>query len=224
LQLLELAERYGFYIIEDDLYGWLAYDAEPPLPIKALDAADRVIYISGFSKTLAPGVRLGVMAPPSALRDRLIGLRIAADLGSPLLLQWTLAAFLHRGEFRRHLRRVLPVYQERRDALLAALGQAMPPGVHWTRPRGGLCCWVTLPRPVSVGEIPRLALQQGWAVAPGSIFWTNTDGERNLRLCFGGLTVGQLRRGVEVIAEIVRQQLAFAPVTPASPVEWLPMV
>lgn len=224
LQLLELSERYGFYIIEDDLYGWLAYDAEPPLPLKALDTADRVIHVSSFSKTLAPGLRLGVMAPPPALRDHLISLRIAADLGSPLLLQRALAAFLHRGEFRRHLRRVLPVYRERRDALLAALAQAMPPGVHWTRPHGGLCCWVTLPRPVGVGEIPRLALREGWAVTPGSVFWTTSDGERNLRLCFGGLTAGQIRRGVEVIAEIIRQQLAITPAAPASPAEWLPLV
>ncbi|MCS6825601.1 MAG: PLP-dependent aminotransferase family protein [Caldilinea sp.] len=222
-QLLALAEQFDFSIIEDDLYGWLAYDEEPPIPLKALDRTERVLYVSSFSKTLAPGLRLGVLAPPPALRDRLLGLRIAADLGSPLLLQRALAAFLHRGEFRRHLRRILPVYRERRNALLAALARAMPPGVQWTKPQGGLCCWLTLPRPAPVGEIPRLALQQGWAVAPGSVFWTNPEGERNLRLCFGGLTVDQVRCGVEVVAQVVRQQLKLT-AAPVSPEEWLPLV
>lgn len=223
-RLLELADRYDFYIIEDDLYGWLAYDDAPPAPLKAEDASQRVIYVTSFSKTLMPGLRLGALVAPPALRERLTALRIAADLGSPLLLQRALATFLQRGDFRRHLRRTLPVYRQRRDATLRALDASMPPGVQWTRPHGGLCCWLTLPPHPGMGDVPRLALQQGWAVAPGSVFLPGASANHHLRICFGALPEDAIRRGVEVLGEVIRQQLIHAS-SPANALdEWLPLL
>lgn len=223
-RLLELAERYDFFIIEDDLYGLMAYDSAPPTPIKATDSANRVLYVTSFSKTLMPGLRLGMLMAPPAFRERLIALRIAADLGSPLLLQRTLATFLHRGEFRRHLRNVLPIYRERRNAALRGLGNCMPPRVTWTAPAGGLCCWLTLPRHHGMSDVPRRMVQEGWAVAPGSVFLTNGDGDRHLRICFGGLAVESIQRGVEVLGLVIRQQLESEPPVSTAVDEWLPLI
>ncbi len=223
-QLLELADRFDFYIIEDDLYGWLAYDDAPPAPLKAADANQRVLYVTSFSKTLMPGLRLGMLVAPPALRERLTALRIAADLGSPLLLQRTLATFLHRGDFRRHLRRMLPVYRQRRDATLRAFDAFMPAGVQWTRPCGGLCCWLTLPHHPAMADVPRLVLQQGWAVAPGNVFLPEESAHQHLRVCFGALPAESIRRGVEVLGEVIRQQQASALPKATTLDEWLPLL
>ena len=222
--LLDLAAELGFYIIEDDIYSLMAYDGAPPLPLKADDRDERVLYITSFSKSLMPGLRLGMMVAPPALHERLISLRIAADLGSPLLLQRTLAAFLRRGEHRRHVRKVVPVYRERRNAALHALEAHMPPGVTWTRPAGGFCCWLTLPRRSGIGDIHRLALQQGWAFAPGSVFLAENDGEHHLRICFGNLPVAGIRRGLEVLGQVVRDYLAMRVPVQEPAANWTPLV
>ncbi len=223
-RLLDLAAGLGFYLVEDDIYSLMAYDGAPPLPLKADDRDERVLYINSFSKSLMPGLRLGMMVAPPALHDRLISLRIAADLGSPLLLQRTLAAFLRRGEHRRHVRKVVPVYRERRNAALHALEANMPPGVAWTRPGGGFCCWLTLPRRPGIGDIHRLALQQGWAFAPGSVFLAENDGEHHLRICFGNLPVDGIRRGLEILGQVVRDYLALRAPVPEPVANWTPLV
>jgi hypothetical protein len=112
--LLRLARQHGFTIIEDDLYAPLAFDAPPPPTIKSLDDGGHVLYLTSFSKALAPGLRMGVMVPPAALYERMLALKLGADCGSPLLLQRALAHFLREGHYRRHLRRVIPIYRERR--------------------------------------------------------------------------------------------------------------
>ncbi len=152
--------------------------------------------MTSFSKTLMPGLRLGMLVAPPALRERLTALRIAADLGSPLLLQRALAAFLQRGDFRRHLRRMLPDLSRSAATPRCARFEAfMPPGVQWTRPHGGLCCWLTLPPHPGLGATPHLMLQQGWAVAPGHVFLTGAAGDHHLRLCFGNSPDAPRERG-----------------------------
>lgn len=223
-RLLELAQRCNFYIVEDDIYSLMAYDAPPLPPIKAFDRTERVFYITSFSKTLMPGLRLGMVMAPPPFRERLIAARIAADLGSPPLLQRTLATFLHRGEFRRHLRQTIPTYRERRNAMLRALENFMPAGVTWTRPAGGFCCWLTLPRHPGMGDAPNLVLQQGWAVAPGNVFLADGNGDFHLRLCFGALTPDNIRQGVRLVGEVIRRQLAVEPSAPEMSGEWMPLV
>jgi DNA-binding transcriptional MocR family regulator len=206
--VLALARTHGFTVVEDDLYGLLAYDQPAPPALKALDRDDAVVYLTSFSKTFMPGLRLGCLVAPPRLHERFLTLRIAADLGSPPLLQRALAAFLEDGGLRRHLRRVLPVYRERRDALLAALQPTMPPAVRWTRPAGGFCTWLTLPGRSPGGEVARLMRQAGWAVAPGEVFLAQPTGEQHLRLCFGNLAADALARGIQALGQVIRFQAA----------------
>ncbi len=174
-QILALAERYGFLVVEDDIYARMSYDA-PALPaLKSLDESGIVIYVSSFSKTLMPGLRLGYLIAPPHLLRRLVDLRRATDLCGPQAFQVALAEFLRRDGLKRCLRRTLPIYRERRAALLAALDATMPAGVSWTRPQGGFCCWMTLPPQPVFGDLYQAALRQGWAFAPGEVFLAQAD-------------------------------------------------
>jgi DNA-binding transcriptional MocR family regulator len=206
--LLALARTHGFLIVEDDIYALLAYDAPAPPPLKALDEHGLVIYLSSFSKVLMPGLRLGCLLAPPYLLDRLLSLRLAADLVSPSLLQQTLAAFLQAGGLRRHLRRVLPVYRRRRDAMMAALQRYAPPPLRWTVPAGGFCTWLTMPRHHALAELARLMRQGGWEIAPGDVFLAQPSGEQHVRLCFGSQPDDALARSMRTMGQIVREQLA----------------
>jgi DNA-binding transcriptional MocR family regulator len=207
-QLLTLAKTHGFYVVEDDLYAGLAYDAPAPCALKALDGQDRVVYLSSFSKSLMPGLRLGYLLAPPFLQEKVLSLRLAADLVSPSLTQRALATFLQAGGLRRHLRRVLPIYCERRNALVAAMQANLPPPVHWTHPAGGLCTWLTLPRHRGLAEIVPLMLQQGWEIAPGDVFLAQPSANQHVRLCFGNLPADALARSMRALGQIARQQLA----------------
>lgn len=206
--LLALARTHGFLILEDDIYAALAYDAPAPPALAALDEHGLVIYLTSFSKVLMPGLRLGCLVAPPFLRERLLSLRLAADLVSPSLLQQTLADFLQSGGLRRHLRRALPVYRQRRDALVAGLQAYAPPPLQWTHPAGGFCTWLTLPRHRGLAEIVRLMLDQGWEIAPGDVFLAQPGSEQHVRLCFGSLPVDAITRSLRTLGQIVREQLA----------------
>lgn len=202
--LLDVATRHGFLVVEDDLYARISFAGTPPAAIKSLVDADNVIYVSSFSKTLMPGLRVGyVIANPAMLR-RLIDQRRATDLTGPLILQRAVAHFLRSEGYRRHLRRVIPQYRERRDALLRALAQNMPPGVTWSVPEGGYCCWVRLPQWGIYDDLYAAALREGWAIAPGHVFHAQPGAQQAMRICYGQHDPATLRHGVEVIARLIR--------------------
>ncbi len=180
--VLALMAKYDCLVVEDDIYGALAFDGPPPLPLKVLDTENRVIYLSSFSKSLMPGLRTGFILMPEALQTRLLSLRRANDLCGPALTHRALAHFMRDGGLKRHLKRVLPIYRERRDALLAALASEMPPGVTWTHPEGGFCTWVTMPRLFASGQLYRQALENGFAFTPGEAYMLD-EPNRNLCAC-----------------------------------------
>jgi len=223
-ELIDLAERYGFLLIEDDIYARLAYDQPAPPALKALDNTGVVVHISSFSKTFMPGLRLGYVVAPPPLHQKLLTMRRATDLCSPPILQRTLAGFLANRGLQKHLRRVLPIYGERRNALLAAMQHQMPHSVTWTRPAGGYCCWVTLPRHHALGNLYQLALQQGLVFAPGDVFLTQPGTEYHLRLCFGNQSVETIRNGVEILGNLIRERLDRADLRSAEPSDWTPLV
>ena len=205
-ELLAMAEYYDLVVVEDDIYGQLAYDATP-LPLKAADKTDRVLYISSFSKVLMPGLRIGYVVMPSHLREQLLALRRAADLCGPAFVQRALANFLHEGGLKRHLSRVLTPYKARRDALLQALQSCMPPQVQWTRPDGGYSCWLTMPRRFAPGELYQMALAHGFAFAPGEAFLIQPHPNEQIRLSFSNQTTTAIHSGVEFLAELIQGRI-----------------
>ncbi|MCX6044411.1 MAG: PLP-dependent aminotransferase family protein [Chloroflexi bacterium] len=222
--LLALAERHNFLLVEDDIYAPLAYDQPAPPALKALDRTGMVIHTSSFSKTFMPGLRLGYVVAPPPLHQNLLTMRRATDLCSPPLSQRMMANFLATRGLQKHLRRVLPIYRERRDALLAALQHRMPHTVTWTKPVGGFCCWLTLPRHHALSNLHQLTLQQGWAFAPGDVFLVQPSTNYHLRVCFGNQGVETIRSGIEVLGNLIRECLQRADLRNPQPSDWTPLV
>jgi DNA-binding transcriptional MocR family regulator len=222
--LVELAAAHNLPLLEDDIYARLAYDQPPPAPLKALDQAGTVVYVTSYSKVLMPGLRLGFLVAPPHMAERLLSQRRASDLCSPPLLQRTLAAFLQNGGLKRHLKRVLPLYRERRNALVAALQLHMPPAVQWTAPQGGFCTWLTMPNHHDFVDLEQAALRQGWAVTPGEVFLAGPESRKSIRICFGGQPPEALQSGIQSVGQLVRERLLDArrPLPVAG--DWPPLV
>lgn len=202
--VLRLAEQYDFLIIEDDIYGPLAYDAKPLPAMRSMDrSGNRVIYMNSLSKVLMPGLRIGYVVAPQALQDALVFRRQASDLSGTMLIQRATAHFLHRGRFKPHLERMLVRYRERRDETMRVLSSRMPSYVTWTRPAGGFCTWVTAPTHCVPRDLHHLALTHGIAFTPGEAFLTEPDGALHLRLCFGGLSPELIREAITILGGLM---------------------
>ncbi len=204
-QLLELAAEYGLTIIEDDIYGLLSYDGRPPQPLKAGDRDDLVVYLDSFSKVLLPGLRVGYIVPPVALKENILSLLRVRELGGPPLLQRAVAEFIRRGFFQEHLKRVVPAYRKKRDVFLDALARSMPEGAQWTSPRGGYCAWVTLPEQGDFDQLYRAALARGVAFTPGEVFLTTSDRRKHLRLCFSSQDAKGIREAVSTLGGVIKE-------------------
>lgn len=218
--LVYLADRHGIPIIEDDPYGQLRYEGEHLPSLVVLDRENlrrdngytlgNVIYLSTFSKTLSPGLRLGwVVAPPEVIA-KLAQLKQGADLHTATFTQ-VVAHEIARGNFLdEHVKRLRSVYRERRDVMLDALAQNMPPGVTWTRPQGGLFLWVTLPEGLDANQLFHEALKQNVAFVPGDSFFApdvaRREGSRHFRLNFSNATPEKIREGIRRLCVAVQAQ------------------
>jgi DNA-binding transcriptional MocR family regulator len=222
--LVDLATRHSLPIVEDDIYGLMAYECAPPRALKADDRAGHVIYLSSFSKSLMPGLRLGYVVAPPAIIRQLVRLRQAQDVCSPPLTQRALAMFIEQGWWQSHLRRMLPRYRERRDALLRSMERHFPMGVTWTRPRGGFSTWVSLPQSISVMELYLSAIGRGVAFAPGQVFSASGEASPHLRLCFGAEPPERISEAVATLGALIRER-GNSRVLPASDLgDYVPVV
>ncbi len=206
--LLDLADRWGVMIVEDDSRGRLSYDGDVKPALKAWDQNELVIYINSMSKILMPGLRIGYIIAPHPTHDKIISLKRAVDYCGPALTQRALSDFIDDGALRRHIGRVLPVYRSRRDRLLQVLSSLMPAEVKWTVPKGGFSSWLTLPHDVDAMEVHRAAIRQGFAFTPGDAFLTEhgigaTD---HLRICFASQPEQIITEAVDVLANIITSQ------------------
>ncbi len=219
--LVALADKYGIPIVEDDPYGQLRYEGEHLPPLVLLDRENikrddgytlgNVIYLSSFSKTLAPGLRLGwIVAPPQVI-SKLVELKQGADLHTPTFTQ-VVAHEVARGNFLdEHIKKIRQVYRERRDVMLAALDQYFPSEVTWTHPQGGLFLWVTLPEGMDATELFQEAIKQNVAFVPGDSFFAptgqNHEGNRHFRLNFSNAQPDRIREGIRRLSVAVKAQL-----------------
>ncbi len=222
IRLVELADRHGVPIIEDDPYGQLRYEGDHLPSLVVLDSElhdgrdnpyrGNVIYLSTFSKILAPGIRLGwVIAPPEVI-DRLVQAKQGADLHTATFNQMVVYETARGNFLDRHIETIREVYSRRRDVMLAALGAHMPPGVRWTEPQGGLFLWVTLPPGTVAREIFHDAVAQKVAFVPGNAFHPCGGGENTLRLNFSNASEKMIEEGVARLGRTLSEK-----VVPAAP-------
>jgi 2-aminoadipate transaminase len=224
-QLIRLADRYGIPIIEDDPYGQLRYEGEHLAPLVVLDRGNmrrdngftlgNVIYLSTFSKTLAPGIRLAWIVAPEDVISKLVQLKQAADLHTSTFNQYIAYEVARDGFLDQHVKLIRRVYRERRDIMLAALAELFPPEVTWTHPKGGLFLWVTMPEGTDCQTLFRSALVENVAFVPGESFYANDgqEGCRHMRLNFSYCQPDQIREGVRRLAVAVKTHLHQAHVT-----------
>jgi len=196
-RLAEIAERHGLWLVEDDPYGELRYDGEPLAPIGSCPGArDRTVTISSLSKVLAPGMRIGWLRAPGALLRPLAIAKQAADLHTSTVDQRAAVAALRAADLDEHIAFMRAEYRRRRDALLGALGDALPEGSSFSRPAGGMFVWARLPEGWDATELLRVALRHGVAFVPGAPFFATAPDERTLRLSFTAHPAAQILAGV----------------------------
>jgi len=205
--LLAWAARHGIVIVEDDIYGRLAYEGGPPPTLKQTDHHDLVIYLTSESKVLFPGLRIGTIVAPRLLHERILTLRRATDLCGAHLLQRALAYFLQAKGLQLHLRRVLPIYRRRRDVMISALRRHMPPAASWTQPKGGYCVWLTMPRVPALHDIQQATLHRGLAIAPGEVFLPQAVAHKHLRLAFSYEDEETISQCVRLLGELISERL-----------------
>ncbi len=197
LQLLELARRHRVPVVEDDPYGELYYTTQAPSPLLALDQDGYVIYLSTFSKILFPGLRLGWVAAPRPVIERLSQIKQLADLHCSTLIQGVVHDFCQRGALDRHLDRVRDLYRQRRDAMLVALAEHAPDGLEWDEPQGGFNLWCRLLSGLKARQLMAEAAHQSVALVPGEVFYPDGGGQEEIRLNFSCPPVAQIEEGIQ---------------------------
>jgi 2-aminoadipate transaminase len=183
--LAAVAERHGFWMIEDDPYGELRYRGEPLPSLATMPGAeDRTLALSTLSKVAAPGLRIGWVRTPPALRPSLVVAKQAADLHSSTIDQAAAAHWLATVDLDAHVAGLRAAYGERRDALLDGLAAALPPGSTHNRPEGGMFVWARLPDDWDAEDLLRRALERAVAFVPGYPFFAGEPDRATLRLSF----------------------------------------
>lgn len=206
-RLVEVARERELLVLEDNPYGLLRYEGEPPATLYSLDGGVYVMYLGTFSKIFSPGLRLGwVVAPPPVLARINLG-KQQADLCTSTLSQLLVQAYFERHDWRSYVDTLTEIYRSRRDTMLDALAEHFPPQAEWTRPGGGLFIWATLPDFIDTGDLLARALRDNVAFVPGEGAFLDGRGRSSMRLNFSGATEDRIREGIRRIGEVVKEQV-----------------
>jgi DNA-binding transcriptional MocR family regulator len=208
-EILAIAQREGIALLEDDPYGLLGFEGEPPRAIRA-DDAEGVIYLGSFSKTIASGLRVGWAVAPHGVREKLVLAAEAAVLCPSNYTQLTVSEYLATQPWREQIKTFQEVYRERRDALLESLQALMPEGTRWTIPAGGFYSWVTLPHGLDATAMLPRAVANLVAYVPGTGFYVDGQGRQNLRLSYCYPEPDRIREGVRRLAAVIESELDLA--------------
>jgi 2-aminoadipate transaminase len=221
--LIETADRYGTPIIEDDPYGELRYECDHQPPLVVLDAnklkdggpantdkgyfRGNVIYMSTFSKTLAPGIRLGWIVAPLRVIQCCVMAKQGMDLHSSTFGQMVAYEVAKDGFLDKHVRKIREVYHERRDLMLEAMAQHFPKSVRWTQPKGGLFLWVTFPEHIDAADILEKAVKNKVAFVPGTAFFPDGGGRNTGRFNFSNAQPEQIKIGIQRLGDVLKEVL-----------------
>ncbi|SNQ46750.1 Aromatic-amino-acid aminotransferase 1 [Frankia canadensis] len=205
-EVVEICRRAGVLVVEDNPYGLLSFTGEPGRAIRA-DAPDDVVYLGSFSKTLAPGMRVGWALAPPAVTARLVLAAESAILSQSMFTQLSVEHYLATQPWAEQLKGLRELYRERRDAMLDALAASMPVGARWTRPDGGFFVWLTLPGGVDTKAMLPRAIAARVAYVPGVGFYADGSGRSSMRLSYCYPPAERVRDGVERLAQVITAEL-----------------
>ncbi len=205
-QVLDLCRDADLLVVEDNPYGLLGFDGEP-IPSMRAEESEGVVYLGSFSKTFAPGFRVGWALAPHAVREKLVLAQESATLCPPTFSQLAVSAYLAGHDWRRQVAEFTQMYRARRDAMLAALNEYFPATATWTVPAGGFYVWVTLPPGLDSGAMLPRAVTARIAYVPGSAFYADGYGSSCLRLSYCYPSPDRIREGVGRLAGVIAEEL-----------------
>jgi 2-aminoadipate transaminase len=226
LEVVRLSNKYGIPVVEDDPYGALRFEGEHLPPLVALDSdfqtnagsngrgymEGNVVYLGTFSKTLAPGLRLGWVVAPVEIIDQLVMAKQGVDLHTATFNQMLAWELVKDGFMDEHVRVIRRVYGERRDVMLAALERFFPDGCSWTHPEGGLFLWARVPEWIDTAELLTEAVQARVAYVPGFAFYAEPGHGRNtMRLNFSNAQPAQIEEGIRRLGDLLEKKAAHNP-------------
>lgn len=205
-RLLELADEYGFMVVEDDPYGRLRYDGGHVLPLKAL--SDDVVYLGTVSKVFAPGLRTGWIVAPKHVLAKINLVKQGTDLCGSAFNQVVVEHYFTDTPWQKTLQKFVETYRVRRDAMLAALEEHFPPEATWTHPEGGFFVWVTLPSYVDTGSMLSVALDKGVTYTPGDGFFPDgVSGKNSMRIAFCYESPENIAEAIRRLAAVIEERL-----------------
>ncbi len=205
VEVLKICRELGILIVEDNPYGQLYFGQEPPKAIRSLDA-EGVVYLGSFSKILSPGLRVGYVLAPPAIREKLVLANESAILSPATFAQMLVSEYLSISDWKGQIATYRNLYRTKRDAALAALQQYLP-RVQTTRPDGGFFLWLTLPEGLNSKEMLPLAVTELVAYTPGTAFFGDGRGANNIRVCFSHPTAENVAEGIKRLSKVVNQQI-----------------
>jgi len=205
-RVLELARRHNVLVVEDNPYGRLGFEGDPPHALRAADP-DNVVYLGSLSKVFCPGLRIGWALVPPALRERMVIVKEAADLSSSNFAQAVAYRYFAQCPWRETLKELRVIYRERRDAMLDGLFEELPAGIHWTRPQGGFYVWVNLGGQLDARAMLAKAIAARVAYVPGGAFYADGQGASCMRLSYCFPSPERIREGIRRLAGVIAEEL-----------------
>ena len=209
--ILALAEEFDFMIFEDDPYGEIRFEGDRLPSLKALDRWGRVIHMRSFSKTIAPGLRVGWLSGETAVVGRAVVMKQFVDICTNVLGQHITYEFFRRGWLQKRIPLLVEHYCQKRDFMLDQLEKHFPPEVTWTRPLGGFFIWVRLPEEVDAGDLLVEAIKRRVAFIPGASFFVDGSGQNTLRLSYSQTAESEMEAAVSELGQIIRNRLTHFP-------------
>ncbi|KYK31555.1 MAG: hypothetical protein AYK22_02355 [Thermoplasmatales archaeon SG8-52-3] len=206
-ELLDIASEYDFLIIEDDPYGELIFEGEFIPPIKSFDKKGRVIYVSTFSKILAPGFRLGWVIASKEIIDKFVLAKQAADLCTNVFSQYVACEYINGGYLDKQVLEIKKLYKRKRDIMLDSLKKYFPKDAKWTIPNGGMFIWITLPEGINTNLMLQKAIARKVAYVSGSAFFPDGGNYNSIRLNFSFSDDNIIKKGIQRLAEVIKDEL-----------------
>ena len=202
-RLLEIAGKHDFMLIEDDPYGELIFEGEKLPSLFSLAQSKNFIYMSSFSKTIAPGFRVAYVIADKEIIKKFAIVKQGTDLHTNTFGQYIVNEYLENGNYQEHISLLKRTYKERRDCMLSAMEKYFPKSAKWNKPAGGMFIWAILPEGYDAREILMRCIEKNVAFVPGQEFFPDGSGKNTMRLNFSNATAENIEEGIRRIGEVL---------------------
>ncbi len=203
-EILEIVNEYDLRVIEDDPYGALIFEGEKAPTLFSLNGGRNIIYLSTFSKTIAPGLRVAYAVATEEIAGKLALAKQGTDLQTNTFGQYIVNEYLESGAYQEHINLIRNTYRERRDCMLAAMENHFPKTVSWNRPKGGMFLWATLPEGTDAKKLLLVCIERNVAFVPGQEFFPDGSGANTARFNFSNASLQNIELGIQRIGEALR--------------------